>query len=161
MELLILVRGRILINKLTNRIILVKAGYQSVNNGMFGTFHLQVPFDNKQVQFYSLKRKTGNLNTPIGQLHNTELDKYELSAGIVGFSDQSDSNFSFDLLDMDYGIPGSKEGHINGARISIEKSKQRFHYHRNLSAQHFKELDIDQRNIHYVHSKQKHSYNVL
>ena len=130
-----------------------KAGYQSVNNGMFGTFHLQVPFDNKQVQFYSLKRKTGNLKTPIAQLHNTGLDKYELSAGIVGFSDQSDSNFSLNLLDMDYGIPGSKEGHINGARISSRQSKQRFHYHRNLSAQHFKELDIDQRNIHYVHSE--------
>ena len=130
-----------------------KAGYQSVNNGMFGTFHLQVPFDNKEFRFYSLKRKTGNLKTPIGQLHNTRLDKSELSAGIVSFSGQSDSNFSLDLLDMDYGIPGSKEGHINGARISIDKSKQRFHYHRNLSAQNFKELDIDQRYIHYAHSE--------
>ena len=130
-----------------------KTGYQSVNNGMFGTFHLQVPFNGKEVWFHSLKRKTDNLKTSRGQLQNTGLDKYQLSVGIIDSSDRTGSNFSLDLLGMDYGIPGSKAGHISGVTINIDKSKQRFYYSRNLSTQNFKKIDIDQSYIHYDHSE--------
>ena len=130
-----------------------KSGYQSVNNGAFGSFALQAPFNGKQLRFHSLRRKTDNLKTANGLLQNTGLDKYQFSVGIVDSSDWAGSNFSLDLLGMNYGIPGTKSGHITGVTINLGKSQQRFHYFRYLSSKIFKKFDIDQSYIHYDHSE--------
>ena len=63
------------------------------------------------------------------------------------------STFFYDETKMNYGIPGSPEGHIDGVDIRMSKSSQRYNYHRDISFMNFETFDLDQRYINYSHSE--------
>ena len=54
---------------------------------------------------------------------------------------------------MDYGIPGSPEGHISGVDINLNKYTQKYNFHKDISFMGFQTLDIDQRFINYGHKE--------
>ena len=54
---------------------------------------------------------------------------------------------------MDYGIPGSPEGHINGVDLKLSKNTQELNYHQDIDFRGFETLNIDQSFIFYSHSE--------
>ena len=43
---------------------------------------------------------------------------------------------------MDYGIPGSPEGHISGVDIKMNKTTQKFNYHQDIDFNGFETFDL-------------------
>ena len=54
---------------------------------------------------------------------------------------------------MDYGLPGSPEGHIDGVNLKMDKHSQKINHHRDISFLNFQTFDLDQRFINYNHSE--------
>ena len=123
-------------------------------NGLFGNFTLYVPLTSShQIKFSALNRSTKDEVTAVGTIENSALTNDEITASYSYFGKDFRSTFSYEILDMVYGIPGSPEGHIDGVDIVLNKNTQRFNFHKEVSLFNFKTFDIDQRFIKYDHSE--------
>ena len=67
-------------------------------------------------------RSANDQSSPIGTLKNTALEKNDLTLGLTKFGEKDLITIELKDFSMDYGIPGSPEGHINGVDLSIKKS---------------------------------------
>ena len=102
------------------------------------------PFKNNQITVSALQRNTGEQITPKGTLKNTSSINSSFFAGIANYSNNGRTGISIESLTMDYGIPGSPEGHINGVDIEMEKITQKFEHHRDITFfPNFKTFDLD------------------
>lgn len=129
-------------------------GTESSNKGRFGNIITNFPIkSNHQMRLSLLKRNLGNQISPIGVLANTQSDNQEVQGSYSYFGDNFYSTLSLEQFDMDYGIPGSPEGHIGGVDISMYRNTQKFNFHKDISILGFQTLDIDQRYIDYEHSE--------
>lgn len=129
-------------------------GTESANQSTFGNMVIYVPFaSNHQFKISLLNRGTNDQKTPLGVLENTALTNNEMTGSYSYFGRVDRSTISFEHMSMDYGIPGSYEGHINGVNIQMEKNTQKFNYHRDLSFLGFQTFDMDQRFIMYNHAE--------
>ena len=129
-------------------------GAESSNNGSFGNFIVYLPI-NAQHQFKIsiLDRYAGDQRSPLGLLDNTSLSNGELTASYSYFGRSHRTTVSYENLEMDYGLPGSPEGHINGVDLKMSKNSQKLNHHRDISFLNFQTFDIDQRYINYNHSE--------
>ena len=105
------------------------------------------------MRFSLLSRNTGDQISPIGPLANTALSNFEVTGSYSYFGKDYRSTFSYGQLAMNYGIPGSPEGHISGVDIDMNKNTQKFNVHKDISFMGFQTLDIDQRFISYGHTE--------
>tara|TARA_B110000438_G_scaffold301464_1_gene356412 strand:+ start:1104 stop:3296 length:2193 start_codon:yes stop_codon:yes gene_type:complete len=129
-------------------------GTESSNSSLFGNVVCYVPLNYKhQLRFSLLSRNTGNQISPIGPLANTALSNHELTGSYSYFGKDYRATFSYEQLAMNYGIPGSPEGHISGVDIDMNKNTQKFNVHKDISFMGFQTLDIDQRFISYGHTE--------
>jgi len=129
-------------------------GTESSNSSLFGNVVCYLPLNYKhQLKCSLLSRNTGNQISPIGPLANTALFNHEMTGSYTYFGKDYRSTFSFEQLAMNYGIPGSPEGHISGVDIDMNKNTQKFNIHRDISFIGFQTLDIDQRFISYGHTE--------
>ena len=142
-------------------------GSKSSNNGTFGNITVHLPikgaiFDNDyqlkstvkhQFKFSLLSRNADNQNTPIGVLDNTGLSNNELGTSYTFFGSSHRTTMSYEQLKMDYGLPGSPEGHIDGVNLKMDKHSQKLNHHRDISFLGFQTFDLDQRLINYNHSE--------
>ncbi len=127
-------------------------GTESANSSAFGNLVYYQPINTKnQLKFSLLRRNTGNQISPRGPLANTALSNNEWTGSYMHFGTDFRSTLSFEGLTMNYGIPGSPEGHISGVDIAMTKNTQKFHFHRDISFLGFQTMDIDQRYIDYGH----------
>ncbi len=129
-------------------------GAESSNNGAFGNLIVYYPASSQhQFRFSVLDRYAGDQSSPAGVLDNTSLSNSEWSFIYSYFGKAHRSTMFYDQTKMDYGIPGSPEGHINGVDIKMNKSSQRYNYHKDISFMNFQTIDLDQRYINYNHSE--------
>ena len=129
-------------------------GTESSNSSLFGNVVCYLPLNYKhQLRFSLLSRNTGDQISPIGPLANTALSNLEATGSYSYFSKDYRSTFSYGQLAMNYGIPGSPEGHSSGVDIDINKNTQKFNVHKDISFLGFQTLDIDQRYINYGHTE--------
>ena len=129
-------------------------GAESSNNGAFGNFIFSLPINAQhQFQISILARYAGNHRSPLGVLDNTSLSNSELTASYSHFGGSHRTTLSYEKLEMDYGLPGSPEGHIGGVDLKMSKSSQKLNHHRDISLLNFQTFDIDQRYINYNHSE--------
>ena len=129
-------------------------GAESSSKGAFGNFTLYFPINFKhQLRLSFLERYSGNQRSPLGILDNTDLSNNELAVSYSYFGRSQRSTLTYEQTKMDYGIPGSPEGHINGVDIKMSKSSQRYNYHKDISFLNFQTFDLDQRFINYNHSE--------
>ena len=133
--------------------VMALTGIESSNKSIFGNITAYIPINNHQLRFSSLRRKTGNQRTPVGVLDNTELSNYEVTGSYSYFGKANRSTLTLEQIFMDYGIPGSYEGHIDGVDIKMKKNTQKFNYHQDISFLGFQIFDIDQRFINYEHTE--------
>ena len=100
------------------------SGIDSGNRGLFSSYSFETPWGSNNIRFSTQARKTGNQITPIGELENTSVNNQEAFIGISRIGDNKRAVFSFERVLMDYGIPGSPEGHINGVDLKLSKNTQ-------------------------------------
>jgi len=98
--------------------------FESVNNGWLASIKGGVPINPFQINFNLSRRKTLDLNTPIGVLKNSSSENF---TGAIGTSFVKDKNFlggAYKFYNLDYGIPGGFIGaHPFGVNIKINKHK--------------------------------------
>ena len=142
-------------------------GAESSNNGAFANFTIYVPIKGAmlnadyelkptvkhQFKFSLLRRSADNQTTPLGVLDNTGLSNDELAASYSFFGSAHRTTISYEQLKMDYGLPGSPEGHIDGVNLKMDKHSQKLNHHRDISFLNFQTFDLDQRFINYNHSE--------
>ena len=129
-------------------------GTESSNSSLLGNIVCYLPLNyNHQLRFSLLNRNTGDQISPIGPLANTALSNLEVTGSYSYFGKDYRSTFSYGQLAMNYGIPGSPEGHISGVDIDMNKNTQKFNVHKDISFMGFQTLDIDQRFISYGHTE--------
>jgi len=129
-------------------------GTESSNSSLFGNVVCYLPLNYKhQLRFSLLSRNTGDQISPIGPLANTALSNLEVTGSYSYFGKDYRSTFSYGQLAMNYGIPGSLDGHISGVDIDMNKNTQKFNVHKDISFLGFQTLDIDQRYINYGHTE--------
>ena len=132
-------------------------GVLGASNGDKSSFANAVyhyPFKNNQITASALSRNTGEQITPKGALKNTSSINNGFFAGIANYSNNGRTGISIESLTMDYGIPGSPEGHINGVDIEMEKITQKFEHHRDITFfPNFKTFDLEQRFVKYEHQE--------
>ena len=129
-------------------------GSESANSSIFGNVVYYQPINDKnQLRFSLLKRNAGNQISPIGSLENTSLSNNEFTGSYTYFGSDYIATFSLEQITMDYGIPGSLEGHISGVDLNMKKNTQKFNFHKDITLMGFQTLDIDQRYISYGHTE--------
>ena len=133
------------------------SGIDSGNRGLFSSYSFETPWGSNNIRFSTQARKTGNQITPIGELENTSVNNQEAFIGISRIGDNKRAVFSFERVLMDYGIPGSPEGHINGVDLKLSKNTQELNYHQDINFGGFETLNIDQNFIFYSHSEYESS----
>tara|TARA_B100001250_G_scaffold52140_1_gene40700 strand:- start:193 stop:2463 length:2271 start_codon:yes stop_codon:yes gene_type:complete len=127
-------------------------GSESTNKSIFGNVVYYQPInDNNQLKISLLKRNAGNQISPIGTLENTSMVNNEFTGSYKYFGEDYVADFSYEQITMDYGIPGSNEGHISGVDLNMKKNTQKFNFHKDITLMGFQTLDIDQRYISYGH----------
>jgi len=131
----------------------ITSGYDSGNKGLFNNFSLVTPINKKNIRFSLQNRRTGDQMTPIGVLKNTSMNTTEGFFGLTSFHDGKRGTVSIEHVEMDYGIPGSPEGHISGVDMKMNKTTQKLNYHQDIDFKGFKTFDLDQKFIHYAHSE--------
>ena len=129
-------------------------GTESSNNSKYINIITYLPINiRNQFRFSALERETGNQTSPNKTLANTGLSNNELTGSYSYFGETNQFIISFDKIKMDYGIPGSLEGHIDGVDIKMTKWSQKLNYHKDIKYKGLDRFDIDQRYISYSHSE--------
>ena len=102
-------------------------GTETSNKTALTNFVGYLPINsNQQFRFSYLNRESGDERTPKGVLENTALSTNEETGTYSYFGKASQSTFAVERITMDYGIPGSYEGHIDGVDIAMEKNTQKY-----------------------------------
>ena len=131
----------------------ITSGYDSGNKGLFNNISLVAPMNKNNIRLSLQNRKTGDQMTPLGALKNTSMNTNEGFFGVTRFYDGKRGTVSIEHVEMDYGIPGSPEGHIIGVDMEMNKTTQKFNYHQDIDFKGFETFDLDQKFIHYGHSE--------
>ena len=129
------------------------SGYDSGNKGLFNNISLVAPMNKNNIRLSLQNRKTGDQITPLGALKNTSMNNTEGFFGITRFYNRKRGAVSIEHVEMDYGIPGSPEGHIEGVDLKMNKTTQKFNYHQDIDFKGFETFDLDQKYINYSHSE--------
>ena len=129
------------------------SGYDSGNKGLFNNLSLVAPINKNNFRFSFQNRSTSDQKTPIGILKNTSMNNTESFFGISRLNKGKRGTISIEHVEMDYGIPGSPEGHISGVDMKMNKTTQKLNYHQDINFYGFETFDIDQKFILYAHSE--------
>ena len=112
------------------------------------------PFSDNQITIAGLVRNTADQLTPKGVLKNTASINNGFFAGIANYNESGRISASLESITMDYGIPGSPEGHISGVDIEMEKITQKLEYHSDIEfLPNIKTFDFEQRFVKYEHQE--------
>ncbi len=129
-------------------------GSESSNSSAFGNVMAYLPINyQNQLRLSILGRQAANQSSPLGILENTALSNVELTGSYSYFGNSYRSTFSYEQIAMNYGIPGSYEGHIDGVDIEMVKQTQKYNLHKDISLFGFRTFDLDQRFINYKHDE--------
>lgn len=112
-------------------------GYgETANKGYLGFLMTEIPVDPFALKLEFSRRKTTDLNTPVGKLKNSSSENYNYSLGSGFISNWGYVGASFRGFELNYGVPGGFIGaHPNGVDIKF--------YRRQLNIKSRIEFDND------------------
>ena len=128
-------------------------GGETFNKSSYGNMMLYIPIKNNQVNISFNNRNTENQTSPIGELQNTYSQTSNYKLGFTKYSKNSYINFIVENFNMDYGIPPSLEGHINGVDIELIKNTFQMNLHKDITFHNFNQFDIKYNLIDYGHTE--------
>ena len=138
------------VNKLFKKLLF---GADSFNKGVYGNIVLYIPMQNNQLNLFLSNRKAGNQLTPIGTVDNSYSEQSNYKAGFTKYYPHSYINLLIENFNMDYGIPSSIEGHINGVDIKLLKNTIQLNYHYDVLFLKFNQLEMNYNFIDYIHKE--------
>ena len=141
---------RLRVDKMVSKISL---GGESFNKSLHGNIILYIPFKNNQINLSASNIVTENQSTPIGELENTYSKTSNYKLGFTKYRNNGYMNFIIENFNMDYGIPPSPEGHIDGVDITLNKNTLQINYHQDISLYNLEQLDIKYYLIDYEHQE--------
>ena len=94
-------------------------GHESSNQSNLIGSDIKIPLNDYQLSMSLNKRVANDQSSPIGTLKNTALVKNDLTLGLTKFGKRNLITIELKDFSMDYGIPGSPEGHINGVDLTL------------------------------------------
>jgi len=121
---------------------------------------LFIPWKKNQVNIFLSNRDTKNQTSPIGELDNTYSKTSNYKLGFTRYYKKSYINFVIENFNMDYGIPPSLEGHMNGVDIELEKNTFQLNYHQDFSFYIFNQFDVKYNFIDYGHKEFENLFSV-
>ena len=128
-------------------------GGETYNKGLHSNLLFYIPHNNNQFNISINNRNTNNQTSPIGTLENTYSNTSNLKLSYSKYNKHNFLNFVFENFKMNYGIPPSYEGHINGVDIELFKNTFQINYHQDLSFGKFDQLDVKYNLIDYEHQE--------
>ena len=128
-------------------------GSESFNKGVYGNIMLYIPIRNNQFNIFASNRLTENETSPIGVLDNTKSNTENYKLGFTRYMNNRYINFIIERFKMDYGIPPTSNGHINGVDIFVLKDSYQINYHQDFSFGGFDNFDVKYDFHDYVHSE--------
>ena len=131
----------------------INLGGESYNNSFFSSLNLYVPIEENQLNLLLNYRNTGTQTSPIGKLENTYSETSNLKVGYTIYKRNNYLNFIIENYNMDYGIPPSLEGHIDGVDIVLRKNSFQLNYHQDISLKYFNQFDVKYNFIDYEHKE--------
>ena len=129
----------------------IVSGAESFNSAIYGNIFLYIPIQNNQINLSINKRNTQNQTSPIGELKNTKSKTTNYKLGFSEYYQNSFINCIIENYNMNYGIPPSQEGHMNGVDIKMVKKTFQLNYHSDISLYKFNQFDIKYNFIDYGH----------
>ena len=124
---------------------------ESFNNSIYGNIMLYIPIKNNQINVFTSNRKTENETSTIGVLENTKSNTTNYKLGFTRYHENRYINFIIERFNMDYGIPPTSNGHINGVDIFLLKDSYQINYHQDILFGNFNNFDIKYNFHDYVH----------
>ena len=134
-------------------------GGASYNKGIYSNLLFYIPYKNNQFNISINNRNTDNQTSPVGTLENTYSKTENLKLSYSKYNEHNYLNFIIENYNMNYGIPASYEGHINGVDIDLFKNTFQINYHQDLSIYNFNQLDIKYNFIDYEHQEFENNSN--
>ena len=128
-------------------------GHESSNQSNLIGSDINIPLNSYQLSISLNNRSANNQSSPLGTLKNTALEKSDLTLGLTKFGDKDLITLEIKDFAMDYGIPGSPEGHINGVDLDLKNQTQKLKYHSDINFMSFNILDLEQGYIRYGHKE--------
>ncbi len=128
-------------------------GHESSNQSNLIGSDINIPLNEYQLAISLNNRSANDQSSPIGTLKNTALEKNDLTLGLTKFGEKDLITIELKDFSMDYGIPGSPEGHIDGVDLALKNLTQKLKYHSDINFLKFKLLDIEQGYIRYGHKE--------
>ena len=128
-------------------------GHESSNQSNLIGSDVNIPLNDYQFSLSLNNRSAHDQSSPIGTLKNTALEKNDLTLGLTKFGEKNLITIELKDFSMDYGIPGSPEGHINGVDLALKNQTQKLKYHSDIDLLSFNILDLEQGYVRYGHKE--------
>ena len=128
-------------------------GHESSNQSNLIGSDVNIPLNDYQLSISLNNRSANDQSSPIGTLKNTALEKNDLTLSLTRFSERDLITIELKDFSMDYGIPGSPEGHINGVDLALKNQTQKLKYHSDINLLSFNILDLEQGYVRYGHKE--------
>ena len=141
---------KIRFNKFHHRYLI---GSESFNNGIYGNIMLYLPIKDSQINIFASNRKTEDETSSVGVLENTKSNMTNYKLGLTTYFENRYINFIAERFNMDYGIPPTSNGHIDGVDIFLLKDSYQMNYHQDISTRIFDQVDLKCNFHDYVHSE--------
>ena len=128
-------------------------GHESSNQSNLIGSDVNIPLSDYQLAISLNNRSTNDQSSPIGTLENTALEKNDLTLNLTKFGEKDLITIELKDFSMDYGIPGSPEGHIDGVDLALKNQTQKLKYHSDIDLLSFNILDLEQGYVRYGHKE--------
>ena len=128
-------------------------GHESSNQSNLIGSDVNIPLNDYQLAISLNNRSTNDQSSPIGTLENTALEKNDLTLNLTKFGEKDLITIELKDFSMDYGIPGSPEGHIDGVDLALKNQTQKLKYHSDIDLLSFNILDLEQGYVRYGHKE--------
>ena len=139
--------------KLDNSKYKLLMGHESSNQSNLLSANINIPLKSYQIFTNYTKRTARDQSSPLGDLKNTALMKDDFTFAITKFGQKNYTTLQIKDFAMDYGIPGSPEGHIDGVDLKLKNLSQKLLYHGDINFSSFKFLELEQCYIKYGHQE--------
>ncbi|MFZ1291173.1 MAG: TonB-dependent receptor [Melioribacteraceae bacterium] len=127
---------------------------ESANLGFLGSAMLEYPISNFAFRAEISKRKTDDLNTPIGLLKNSDSENLNYSLAGSYFPSFGVVGISYRNFVLDYGVPGGFVGaHPNGVDIEIQKNQLNFINDLKIENEFVENIEIALSRVYYRHKE--------
>ncbi len=149
--------SKIRVDKFLRQILL---GGQSFNSEIYGNMMLFLPIKDNQISIFLSNRNAKNQTSPIGELDNTYSETFNYKLGFTRYYKNSYINFIIEDFNIDYGIPPSSGGHVNGVDIELTKKTFQINYHEDISFYSLNQFDLRYNFIDYGHKEFENLFSV-